>query len=69
MKGFGHEDGACNAKVRLAGDETGTAKVGGCTDALEHRGERDEGFGVSVGEVVRAGRDWLGASGGEGGAE
>lgn len=66
---FGDEDGARNAEVGLAGDEAGAAEVGGYADALEHRGEGDEGFGVRVGEVVRAGCDGGGAGGHDGRGE
>ena len=69
VEGFRDEDGACDGKIILAGDETGAAEVGGCADAFEHRGEGYEGFGVGVREVVRAGGDWLGAGGGEGRGE
>ncbi len=65
VEGFGDEDGARDAEVFLAGDEAGAAEVGGCADALEDRGECDEGFGVRVREVVGAGCDWFGAGGGE----
>ena len=69
VEGFGDEDGPRDAEVGLAGDEAGAAEVGGCADALEHRGEGDEGFGVRVGELVRAGRDGFGARGGDGRGE
>ena len=69
VEGFGHEDGARDAEVGFAGDEARAAEVGRCADAFEHRGQSDEGFGVRVGEVVRAGRDGFGAGGGEGRGE
>ena len=69
VQGFGDEDGARDAEVGLARDEAGAAQVGGDADALEHRGEGDEGFGVGVGEVVGAGGDGFGAGGGDGRAE
>ena len=69
MQGFGDEDGARDAEVGFAGDEAGAAQVGGHADALEHRGERDEGFRVRVGEAVRAGGDGGGAGGHEGRGE
>lgn len=69
VEGFGDEDGAGDAEVGLAGDEAGAAEVGGCADALEHRGEGDEGFRVRVGEVVRAGCDGGGAGGHDGRGE
>ena len=69
VEGFGDEDCTCDDKIFLAGDEPGAAEVGGCADALEHRGESDEGFGVGIREVVRAGGDWLSTRGGEGRGE
>lgn len=69
VQGLGDEDGAGDAEVGLARDEAGAAQVGGDADALEHRGEADEGFGVGVGEAVGAGGDGFGAGGGEGGGE
>ena len=69
VQGLGDEDGARDAEVGLARDEAGAAQVGGDADALEHRGEGDEGFGVGVGEVVGAGGDGFGAGGGDGGGE
>ena len=69
MQGFGDEDGAGDAEVGLARDEAGAAQVGGDADALEHRGEGDEGFGVGVREAVGAGGDGFGAGGGDGGGE
>ena len=66
---FGDEDRTSNAEICLAGDETCSAKVGGYADALEHRGESDEGMGVSIREVVCAGCHWLGASGHDGRSE
>ena len=61
MQALGDEDGARDAEVVLAGDETRAAEVGGCADALEHGGEPDEGLGVFVGEVVCACCDGGGA--------
>ena len=69
VEGLGDEDGARDAEVGGAVDEGGGAEVGGYADALEDRGEGDEGFGVGVGEGVGAGRDGLGAGGHEGGGE
>ena len=69
MQGLGDEDGARDAEVGFAGDEARAAEVGGDADALEHRGEGDEGFRVRVREAVGAGGDGFGARGGEGGCE
>ncbi len=69
MDGFGDEDGAGDAQVGFAGDEGGAAEVGGHADAFEDGGERDEGFGVRVGEAVGAGCDGCVAGRHEGGGE
>ena len=69
VEGFGDEDGTGDAEVGFASDEAGATEVGGGTDAFEHGGEGDEGFGVGVGEAVGAGCDGFRSSGREGGGE
>ena len=43
MLGLSHQDGAGDGQVGLAGDQGSTTEVGGGANALEDRGEGDEG--------------------------
>jgi hypothetical protein len=52
--GLGHQDGAGDGQVGLAGDQGSTAEVGGGANTLEDRGEGDEGGDVRVREGVLA---------------
>lgn len=67
--GLGHQDGAGDGQVVLAGDQGSTTEVGGGANALEDRGEGDEGGNVRVGEGVLALRNGGDASGGQGSSE
>ena len=59
---LGHQDGACDGQVVLAGDQRSGTEVGRSTNALEDRSEAQETLGVGVGERVGASLDGCHAS-------
>ena len=62
VNGLGHQDGACDGQVVLAGDERSGTEVGRSTDALKDRSEAQEALRVRVRERVGASLDGCHAS-------
>ena len=59
---LGHQNGAGNGQVVLAGDQRSSTEVGRSTNALKDRSEAQETLGVGVGERVSASLDGFHAS-------
>lgn len=54
MESLGHENRTCDRQVLLAGDQGGTAEVGGSANTLKDRRQSDEALHIGVREGVFA---------------